>query len=150
MVEATIADGATVDYATFIEGIELQHFWLAGAEMKNLAGPHQPEHLRIKVADAGSEWKIVKDGFVIFQTYLIRFVESDDEQRVGEITATFGLEYTSLVQPTESMSNSFTRHNVPLNVWPYFRELVASMTGRMGWEILTIPTYKIAADRPRS
>lgn len=144
-VSPTAAVGG--DYAAFIAGVELQHIWLVGSEVKNLTGPRPPEHLRIKVADSGAEWQLLDNGFVVFQAYLIRFEESAGE-RLGEITATFGLEYTSPIQPTESISKAFTRHNVPINVWPYFRELVASMTGRMGWEILTIPTYKVSAPQP--
>lgn len=61
----------------------------------------------------------------------------------GEITAAFGLEYTSSTQLTEPIWEIFATHNVPLNAWTYFREFVSSTTGRMGWTHLTIPTYKV-------
>lgn len=38
---------------------------------------------------------------------------------------------------------SFCRLNVPLNAWPYARELISSTTVRMGYPALVIGTYKV-------
>jgi len=37
----------------------------------------------------------------------------------------------------------FAENNVPANVWPYARELVSSMTSRMGLPPFTLPILKV-------
>lgn len=36
----------------------------------------------------------------------------------------------------------FSERNVPINVWPYARELVSNLTTRMGFPPLVLPMYK--------
>ncbi len=36
----------------------------------------------------------------------------------------------------------FVENNVPVNAWPYAREIISSVTTRMGFPSLVIPTYK--------
>jgi hypothetical protein len=43
---------------------------------------------------------------------------------------------------TERIFAVFQTANLPVNIWPYLRELVASITGRMGWLPITLPTLK--------
>lgn len=38
--------------------------------------------------------------------------------------------------------DAFVNKNVPINAWPYVRETISSMTTRMGYPALVIPTYK--------
>jgi preprotein translocase subunit SecB len=38
---------------------------------------------------------------------------------------------------------AFESRNVPLNVWPYAREFVSSMTVRMGFPALVLSSYKV-------
>lgn len=37
---------------------------------------------------------------------------------------------------------AFVARNVPINIWPYARELVSSLTTRMGFSALVIDPYK--------
>lgn len=128
-------------YAAFIEGVELQHIWLIGADIQNLAGPERPEQLRVKITDHDPEKQTFEDHFVVRAPFRVRF-EGAESNLLAEITATFGLEYRSTTEPTESIWAIFAAHNVPLNVWPFFREFVSSTTGRMGWSNLTLPALK--------
>ncbi|WP_052126114.1 protein-export chaperone SecB [Ureibacillus massiliensis] len=38
---------------------------------------------------------------------------------------------------------TFVENNVPFNAWPYAREIVSSITTRMGFPALIMPTYKL-------
>ncbi len=38
--------------------------------------------------------------------------------------------------------NEFVKRNALINAWPYAREAISSLTVRMGFPSLTIPTYK--------
>lgn len=46
---------------------------------------------------------------------------------------------------TDELIDEFIERNVPINVWPYIRETVANLTGRMGVNVtpLLLPTLKI-------
>lgn len=41
------------------------------------------------------------------------------------------------------LKQKFVERNVPVNVWPYIREIVATMTAKMGFPPLVLPTLKI-------
>ncbi len=50
---------------------------------------------------------------------------------------------TSIRPPlTEEEIDEFAQFNVPYTVWPYWRELVQSLTVRMGLPPLTLPLLK--------
>lgn len=148
----TLAD-TTVDetrdaYTSFVQGIELQHIWLMGAEISNLAGPDRPDQVRVTIADGEPETQVFEHRFVVEKPYRVRF-EGAESELIGEITAVFGLEYSTSIPLTDPVWEIFGTHNVPLNAWPYFRELVANLTGRMGWMPLTIPTHKVMPSQGR-
>ncbi len=142
MSDSSAAQPDSAGYTAFVQGIELQNIWLHGAEIQNLAGPERPEHIRVKIADGEPDKQVFEGRFVVLKPYRVRF-EGDEAELYGEITAAFGLEYTTSTELTEPIWEVFAAHNVPLNVWPYFRELVSSTTARMGWMNLTIPTFKV-------
>ena len=41
------------------------------------------------------------------------------------------------------LKQRFVERNVPVNVWPYIREIVTTMTAKMGLPPLVLPTLKI-------
>jgi hypothetical protein len=56
-----------------------------------------------------------------------------------KISCTFALTYSSKQALSEEFIKIFTARNVPVNSWPYFRELVQSMTQRMNIPPLVLP-----------
>jgi hypothetical protein len=65
-----------------------------------------------------------------------------DEDFVLKITCEFSLIYSSKLPLTEDFMQEFTKRNVSLNTWPYFRELVQNMTQRMNVAPLVLPLLK--------
>lgn len=43
----------------------------------------------------------------------------------------------------EDLINEFLKRNVPINVWPYIRENVMTLTGKMGLTPLILPVLKL-------
>lgn len=43
----------------------------------------------------------------------------------------------------EECLSEFAQHNVPFNVWPYWREIVQSACGRMGLPRIVLPTHRL-------
>jgi preprotein translocase subunit SecB len=59
-----------------------------------------------------------------------------------KISCTFVLRYSTQQELSEDFLEIFIERNVPLNTWPYFRELVQNMTQRMNIPPLTLPLLK--------
>lgn len=71
----------------------------------------------------------------------------DDEQSDQELVAldaTFQLIYSLPLELTvdEECYKHFAEINGPYNAWPYWRELVQSVTGRVGLAGITIPVFR--------
>lgn len=47
------------------------------------------------------------------------------------------------VEVDEELAQAFVRNNVPINLWPYIREMVQNLTYRSGLTPLLLPTLKI-------
>lgn len=61
------------------------------------------------------------------------------KDRALKISCTFVLTYSSKQNLTDEFLKIFSARNVPINTWPYFRELVQSMTQRMNIPPLVLP-----------
>ncbi|OWZ83245.1 protein-export chaperone SecB [Natranaerobius trueperi] len=66
------------------------------------------------------------------------------DEKLFEIYFTYLLKY-SLSEEEDFQQKTlehFVKKNVPLNVWPFARELVNNITMRMGFPPLVLPAYK--------
>ncbi|MDI3312679.1 MAG: protein-export chaperone SecB [Thermoanaerobacterium sp.] len=59
----------------------------------------------------------------------------------AEFRALYGLK--AALEIDKELIEKFVKVNLPLNIWPYARELISSMTIRMGLPPLILNTYKI-------
>ncbi|TYP52398.1 protein-export chaperone SecB [Thermosediminibacter litoriperuensis] len=69
-------------------------------------------------------------------------VEESNEELI-KINASFLLFYSLKEKCDDDILEEFIKRNVPLNAWPYGRELISSMTSRMGLPALNIGLYKV-------
>jgi len=72
-------------------------------------------------------------------------VKDGNDIEVFTINAKFTLKYTFSkdVEINKEVEERFLKSNVPLNSWPYGRELISSLTTRMGYPSLVIGTFKV-------
>jgi preprotein translocase subunit SecB len=74
--------------------------------------------------------------------------ENDDvhknDEFVFKMKFDFVIKYSidALETFSEEYIEFFIKNNVPINIWPYARELVSSITTRMGFPVLVIAPYK--------
>ena len=61
-------------------------------------------------------------------------------------TATFAAVYNISGELDEDALYEFGKENVGFNVWPYWRELVSSVSNRFRLGSLTVPLYKMGCD----
>lgn len=130
-----------VAYAEFIRQIELRQIWLRSAAVETAHGAAilQPSNVTI---ESEAEWEPVAGGFRAFHVYTVR-VESNDAPATATIKATFAIDFASEQTMTEALFPAFADVNLRVNTWPYLREFLFSIMGRMGWVAVTLPTFKV-------
>lgn len=128
------------EYAAFVGQLELVDVWLRSVHVANAHGPSTPDQIAIQI-ESGADWTRTDTGFRALQTYRLRF--SGTDTLYATLDVEFGLDFDSADSMTAEFFVPFSEFNLPLNTWPYLRELVATATGRMGWAVATLPTYKV-------
>jgi hypothetical protein len=85
---------------------------------------------------------------VDFVFYAIRH-EHENEGPCAEITSTFLVAYDAenLTDLRAEHFHSFGALNGVFNAWPYWRELLHSLTSRMGLPAFLLPVLRIGAER---
>lgn len=79
----------------------------------------------------------------------VKASDTDTGNGVFSIVVVYSLQYSlgELAVPSSDdlvlLAQEFSKINGPVHVWPYVRELVSSMTVRMGFPALVIPSYKV-------
>ena len=76
----------------------------------------------------------------VFQSYQISC--RTGRKKCLSIKASYELVFLSAEPFTENFFSVFRAGNLPLTVWPYFRELAQDMTTRMGLPPLVLPLLK--------
>jgi hypothetical protein len=81
------------------------------------------------------------EGFVAEARLSLSFLKENEE--VGNVTCAYCLHYDSNVRLTDELFDEFSKFNVPVNAWPFLRELVMNTTQRFGWPGFILPPYKV-------
>lgn len=73
-----------------------------------------------------------------------------DDERFGEVVALFSAVYFMNEAVDEETLIEFGMRNATFHVWPYWRELLHSTTGRLRLPPTVLPMFKIAPIEPKS
>lgn len=88
-----------------------------------------------------TKYNICGDKLEVYINFNIKAYEKGNKDEIGFIIDfTYCIEYekSDLAQFDEEYIKFFTQRNVPVNIWPYARELISSLTTRMGYPTLII------------
>ena len=131
------------EYNAFIAGLELKQIRLAAAEI-DAANP--PEQRRIApVVQMDDAAYRNGDGYItVHQTLRLAGSYEGESDVALRIQATYEVRYTASAPMTDRIFAEFRQRNLPVNVWPYFREYLQSALCRVGWPVLTLPAFKRA------
>lgn len=130
------------DYAKFIEQIELADIRLTAikAEVK---APLEKEAKYNTVCAGEAAFKTSKGVFTALATYRVRIVDPETKKPVAVVVETFAAEYRSELPMTDEIFAAFCQLNLPLNVWPYMRELTHNTFARMNIVGVVAPMLKL-------
>jgi hypothetical protein len=105
--------------------------------------------LKHKVFEAEEAGKNLVKVYATSGVRLAREETKDPADFVVEIKADFVVTYALLdgETPCSEALSEFAKHNSPLHIWPYWRELLNNMGDRFGFGQIILPMYRVRDDK---
>jgi preprotein translocase subunit SecB len=129
-------------YREFIKTIELRDIKLI--ELNTHIIEEQPTTDNVLKVDikTTNEHKIFNNILIFYVNYILTMKQS--KKVVLKIKAIYKVDYELLkrIEIDEKTIDSFSEMNLPLNVWPFFRELCNDITAKMRIPSLVLPLLK--------
>lgn len=136
-------------YTEIIDGIEILEICLNDLKFKkhNFPDPEKYPDVKATFTAAKSKYKQDNGHLEVFQDieFLLEEFTGDREKsrKVFELKAGFNLLYSLKNAINEDLFEVFKKHNIPVNLHPYARELIQSSLTRVGLPPFTLPVLKI-------
>ena len=127
------------EYRTILDEIELQSLYLKKLD-SYILHDQISEGMSIVIKD-NSTYSNTEEGFVVESRYTLN-AKNQQKKIVLKIDCVFGIIFNSSKDITDSFFEIYKDLSLPLNVWPFFREMVNSITSRMNIPPLTLPLLK--------
>ncbi len=138
----TVAPPIADQYNALIAGVQLLSVRLAKAEIsapKIYVG--DPERkLEARISNSAT-FLGLPAGFMAQAGLHFEGYHTDEEAPQVSVAIELELLYSSTHAMTPELFEEFQHRNLPLNAWPYFRELLQSSLARTGWPIYTLPAF---------
>jgi len=104
-----------------------------------LREPQIPQRAVIGIRDQ-AEFSNAEGGFSIFVRYIL--TAKVRNKIFLKIEAAYELFFSSEEEISDEFFDIYREISLPFNIWPFFRELVNSLTARMGIPPITLPLFK--------
>jgi len=130
------------EYNAFISRLELDGIRLSKLEVD---APHAyvpGRQLAPHTDITSAEYVRTENGFVVLYDLKFEGRFEGEAEPVVRITARFEVNYSTGRAVTDEIFEVFRNTSLPLNIWPYFRELVHTALARVGWPVLVLPVHK--------
>jgi preprotein translocase subunit SecB len=130
---------------------ELQSIRLAACRMSTKPRNDAPDSdVDLKLRTKADGRKIAEKTLLCDFTFSLNATHENVDSRPLEITLTMEAVYTipSEITPSSKQIKAFASTNGMLNVWPYWREFVQSITNRAGLPPLTLPLFRVQYKKP--
>ena len=144
MGEASINE--TNLYRELIESVNIGKISLLGLDMFRTEDLRVPLRVKHDLSIPDDEISVEELAAKVLFTLEASAKEAEDPQISVKMAWLVKFELNEGVTVDEfgdDLIRQFLTRNIPINVWPYIRETVSSLTGKMGLPPLLIPTLKI-------
>jgi preprotein translocase subunit SecB len=128
-------------YRKILNGLELRNLYLTSCT-SSIDRNNGGADVKIKINDEAAFSKSEKNEIAITQKYSIDAKNQTSKKKFLNIKCEYCFVYTSKEDFTEEFFEVFKKANLPINSWPFFRELVYNLTSRMYIPPLTLPLIK--------
>lgn len=134
------------EYAAFIEGIELKDIRLISIRADAKGSGCKP--FGCSIATTAKAWyESQGSDFTAFHSYSVTVRDPETRDPVAKLTTVFAASFSSKIAMDERIFSIFARRNLPVNTWPYLRELLHNIFARMNLPQIVAPTFKIGVSR---
>lgn len=132
------------EYKKILDKIDLISIRLKNStsSVKRKAIKTHPKDFTYKIKSKANLSYESDDELRLEHEYQLRGRIKGDRKIVLKIDASFILTFKTAVEISEDFFEIYSATSLPLNTWPYFRELVSNITSRMDLESITLPFYK--------
>lgn len=136
-------------YAELIESIKIKNICLNKLELGNVNHDINSKELYVNVDFNNDKYNIKESGLQIYPNFCVTVISDDEDksksEKAFELKIEFLIEYLldDVSKYDREYINVFLTRNVPVNIWPYAREIISSLTTRMGFPALLIEPYTI-------
>lgn len=138
-------------YGEFLGALELQGIRLQKMDVEAVGEPPEPAKTAFSVSHNFSS-KLNPEKAIITVELGVDFVSNTSGEERGHIRtlfdAIFHRRHDTKCWQDPTCWESFSNGNLPILIWPYFRELVHSTMNRMGWPALILPLLLPGPDHP--
>ena len=125
-------------YREILKGIQLDTIALrslkAHIHRENMEGS-----MKIELQESAA-YRNAEDGFEVSAQYVL--IGKSKRRIALRVDCTYDLFFTSEEEINDEFFEIYKEFSLPLNLWPFFRELVYSITSRMNIPPLTLPLLK--------
>lgn len=126
-----------------VEDVEIVTIVLKSMELNNVTFPKDKDgKYDVKMDYMCEEFKKISEIVEFYPKFNLR-IEYQDESLVElkfELRAVYKFE--SIEEYEDKYILKFIERNIPVNIWPYAREIISSITTRIGYPALVISPYK--------
>ncbi|WP_373844434.1 protein-export chaperone SecB [Clostridium sp.] len=142
--------GTSIDkniYSNLIEGLKIQNIYLNDLKLDNVNREIKGNSLSVKLDCEFDKNRNIKGEILeVFPSFSVQVFSSEDiSQAAFHIDTQFYIKYEikNLANFEEMYIDTFINQNIPLNIWPYIRELISSLSTRIGFPALVIEPFTI-------
>ncbi|MHA1845694.1 MAG: hypothetical protein ACTSWE_15660 [Promethearchaeota archaeon] len=129
------------EYQKILSGLELENIRLKKISVE-LFDEYINQKMTVKIKDKALFEKKSSNLIKIFNDYTIS-VKAEDMDREGlKFQIRYELTFSSKNEFTKDFFDIYKKISLPINVWPFVRECVNSITARMNIPPLTLPLIK--------
>jgi len=127
------------EYNKIVQGIELEEITLKSINA-DLVKDQFLDVMRIQI-EMDASYKNSTDGFEAFVDY--KLLAKNNSKKIGfNMKASYSAVFKSSEDISDDFFEIYKEYGLSINVWPFFRELVANTTRRMNINSMTLPLLK--------
>lgn len=131
-------------YSKLVEAVEIKQILIKNLEINDVKFPKiEGSKYEVKLDYKCESFERGLDSIEFYPNFNIRIeYESDIMVEIRfKLRAIYGIE--SISEYEDEYILKFMDLNVPVNIWPYAREVISSMTTRIGYPSLVISPYRV-------
>lgn len=135
------------EYNKFLEEIIIESInlkYISAEKKENINKLENNKAIFVQVDYDTDKYKVNSDKLCVDVLFDIG-AKDEFENSVFDIKFIYTLEYSlkeiDLLSIDDNIISKFIEKNIPVNVWPYAREIISSITTRMGYPAFIIRPY---------